>query len=582
MTTLDAKQAATEPSVSTEADSTPRTPGDPIELVLTHVRRLVRADAAILLGLDRDRSAFEPIASWFSSPELEAVLTPGTRRPYSRDKPWLSEAAIERGRPLLLPRLEDWEAAGHPRDGLVAAGGEQAWQLVRDGSVIACPVRTALGRTLGSLIVLSLDPRRRLGKQDLDVVTVIADLAALARERSELLGIQAERAQEEMLLKRAAESTSGTLEPDEVRRAVIAHAVRIARATQGRLSRIAPGSQRLVTIAEDGSGGDVDTSAVGEVVRTRAAIARGGASPTVHVPVELGPRLFGVLSLVREDGPEFDRDDLELVTKVARIAAAGLANAHDFQHERHLARTLTHGFVPAALPTVPGWDVGVLYEPADDQPTGGDLYGAWPLPSGDVALLIGDVAGKGIETAALSAMARFFIEARSWDCDAPAAVLEEANAMLHDRLPGDRFVTAFFGFLGRRQLRYVNAGHLAPIVLRADGTQSEAAADGLPLGIDEHPAYREHELELGADDVLVAFTDGIIEARREGKLLGADGLQRILRDVSTMTREPQALTELLHDKVRAWARGLSDDAAIVALRRRGLALVDDDGDGDEP
>jgi sigma-B regulation protein RsbU (phosphoserine phosphatase) len=196
------------------------------------------------------------------------------------------------------------------------------------------------------------------------------------------------------------------------------------------------------------------------------------------------------------------------------------------------------------------------------------------LPNGDVAVLIGDVAGKGIETAALSAMARFFIEARSWDCNDPAAVLEQASTMLASRLPGDRFVTAFFGFLGQRRLRYANAGHLAPIVLRADGTLAEAAVGGLPLGIDEGTGYEEQALELGPDDVLVAFTDGIIEARRGGRLLGGEGLRRILRDVGSMTREPQALTELLHDEVRAWARGLSDDAAIVALRRRSLSLVD--------
>ncbi len=59
-----------------------------------------------------------------------------------------------------------------------------------------------------------------------------------------------------------------------------------------------------------------------------------------------------------------------MVSKVARIAAAALANADAFQQERHLARTLTHGFVPESLPSVPGWDVAVLYEPADDQPTG--------------------------------------------------------------------------------------------------------------------------------------------------------------------------------------------------------------------
>jgi serine phosphatase RsbU (regulator of sigma subunit) len=260
-----------------------------------------------------------------------------------------------------------------------------------------------------------------------------------------------------------------------------------------------------------------------------------------------------------------------LVSKVARIAAAALANADAFQQERHLARTLTHGFVPESLPSVPGWDVGVLYEPADDQPTGGDLYGAWPLPNGCVGVVIGDVVGKGVETAALSAMARFFIEARSWDVEDPAAVLEQVNAMLCSRLPGDRFVTAFFGLLGESRLRYANAGHLAPLVLRSDATVSEAMAGGLPLGIDADPGYVVHELELGTDDILFGFTDGILEARREGELLGAEGLRRIVLEASAQTREPQALTELVHDDVRAWARGLSDDAAIVALRRRGVS-----------
>jgi serine phosphatase RsbU (regulator of sigma subunit) len=552
----------------------PRAPGDPLDLVLGHLRELLRVDAAILLGVDRERTRFEPIAAWFSSPDLEAALRPGMSRPYDRERPWLSEAALERGRPLLLPRLEDWEAAGNPRRGLVEATSDGSWELIRRGSAIACPIRSALGRTFGTLIVLSLDSRRTLGRQDLDVATVLADLAALARERSELLAEQAAQAREEILLKRAAESTAATLEPHEVEARAIEHAVDIARASHGQVSRVQPGSQRLTSVTDLDGDAQIDPGTVREVIRSRSPLALGeGTTPSVHVPIALGPRLFGVLSLVRDQGPEFTREEVDVVLKVARIAAGALANAHDFQQERHLARTLTHGFVPASLPTVPGWDVGVLYEPADDQPTGGDLYGAWPLPNGDVAVLIGDVAGKGVETAALSAMARFFIEARSWDCDDPAVVLEQASTMLQSRLPGDRFVTAFFGFLGRRRLRYANAGHLAPIVVRASGELSEASGGGLPLGVADGDGYETRELELGRDDVLVAFTDGLVEARRGGTLLGGDGLRRILQEASAMTREPQALTELLHDEVRAWARGLSDDAAIVALRRRGLALA---------
>jgi len=567
----DITQALTGPDGG--RDPARRIPGDPLDLVFEHLRRLVRADAAVLMSVDRERSTVEPSASWFSSTELHSALTPALTRPYDRNRPGLTEAALERGRPLLLPRLEDWEAAGFPREILTSASSEQAWELIRRASAICCPVRTSLGRTLGAIIVLSIDPLRPFGRTDLDTVTVLADLAALALERSEMLATEAARAREELLLKRAAEGTAGTLEPYEVERQIITHAIELLGADHGLLSRVQPGSQRLAAVAREGTA-TIDAATLAEVVRSRVPVATGGDVPAVHVPIELGPRMFGVLSLVRDDGREFGRDDLTLISKVARISAAALANADAFQQERHLARTLTHGFVPEALPSVPGWDVGVLYEPADDQPTGGDLYGAWPLPDGDVAVVIGDVVGKGVETAALSAMARFFIEARSWDVANPATVLEQVNTMLHSRLPSERFVTAFFGLLGQRKLRYANAGHLSPLVLRSDGRLSEAMAGGLPLGIDTDPGYVVHELELGTDDILFGFTDGILEARREGKLLGAEGLRRIVVEAAAMTREPQTLTELVHDDVRAWARGLSDDAAIVALRRRGLAAVD--------
>ena len=197
----------------THSTCSPPHPGDPLDLVFEHLRRLLRVDAAILMSVDRDRSAIEPSASWFSSIELQDALLPALTRPYDRGRPGLTEATLERGRPLLLPRLEDWEAAGYPREIVTSASSAHSWELIRRASAICCPMRTPLGRTLGAIIVLSIDPQRAFGRTDLDTVTVLADLAALALERSELLATEAAHAREELLLKRTAEGTAARSSP---------------------------------------------------------------------------------------------------------------------------------------------------------------------------------------------------------------------------------------------------------------------------------------------------------------------------------------------------------------------------------
>jgi serine phosphatase RsbU (regulator of sigma subunit) len=320
---------------------------------------------------------------------------------------------------------------------------------------------------------------------------------------------------------------------------------------------------------------------LGEVARTRtpcvstaadtgrwdpSALTAGRIGSFMHAPIELGPRLFGVISVAHEESGRFGEAELELLVKLARSSAAAIANAIDFERERRIARALTLGFVPTPLPETPGYEVGLLYAPASNEPAGGDVYGAWPLPGGGMAVLIGDVAGKGVETAALSAMVRFFIEARSWDSIRPSTVLAQANAVLSSRLSGDTFVTAFFGILSRVRIRWCNAGHHPPLLLRAAAGPRPLRGGGLPLGIDEAPAYGEGDLELRSGDVLFAYTDGMIEARREGETFGVGRLSRFV----ACHRElgPERLVGAAHDEVASWADGLSDDAVALALRRR--------------
>jgi GAF domain-containing protein len=564
-----------------------------LDRIIEHVRTLVRCDLATFQIVDPARTSIEPVASWFASPALEAALDPFLRRRYDRERPGLTEAALERGRPLLLPRLEDWEAAPRVLEAAREAMGEKeaesAWRLYSRCSVISCPVNASLGRTLGVLVIASIDEDRRLNRSDLRVVQALSDLASLALERSELLESEARRARHELLLKRASEEISASLEPADVYTRIVEHAVRVTGAGKALLTRLQPAGNELATAAYVGFSETMGRtrhalqgSMLGEVARTRRPyvsstldaegwnrrlVEAEGVGSFMHAPIELGPRLFGVLTVADEKADRFSERDLDLLVKLARSSAAGIANAMDFERERRIARALTLGFVPEALPEVPGFEVGLLYEPAANQPTGGDVYGAWGTPSGEVAVLIGDVAGKGVETAALSAMTRFFIEARAWETQSPAEVLEQANTMLRSRLPSDTFVTAFFGLLSSDGLRYCNAGHLSPILIRSDGGRGEIGGRGLPLGVEEEPEYRHSSLAFADGDLLFAYTDGLLEARRNGEVYGSERLGRAV-GAFDHARPLEHLVRHVHDEVAEWADGLDDDAVALALRRR--------------
>jgi GAF domain-containing protein len=554
--------------------------------LIDHVRTLLDVDGVAFLVVDSERRYIEPLADWYSSPVLRHAIEPANRRPYDPSRPGLVEYALERDRPLLLPRVEAWESAPEMLATAVDALGEERaarmWDAYRSASVIACPVKTAVGRSLGVLVVGSLPPKRSFATSELKTVQVLADLSALALERAQLLEAEGRRARGEVRLKRASEDMSSSLDLEDVYRSVVRHAAMVTGATRALLTRLNMRAGELRPVASvdltdelAGRRFALDAGVLGEVARSRTPTIRSdgddetwgeGTHSSMHAPIELGPRLYGVLSVAHEEEDRFGEEDLDLLVKLSRSSAAAIANAIDFQRERRIARALTLGFVPESVPEVEGYESGLLYAPAANEPAGGDVYGAWGLRGGEVAVLVGDVAGKGVETAALSAMVRFFIEARSWDMPCPRAVLEQASAMLQTRLPPDSFATAFLGILSPGQLRYCNAGHLPPLHV-AGGEARPLESHGLPLGVEESAEYQELALELAPKDLVFAYTDGLIEARRAGEVFGVDRLARFVSDHAAEL-SPQELVRSAHEEVASWADGLSDDAVALALRRR--------------
>jgi GAF domain-containing protein len=518
--------------------------------LVDHVRALTPAGAVTFVTVRDGR--VEHAAGW--------VAADWAREAFEA----LADGLAARARRLFLPRIDAWEVAPKLPAG---SAPPETW------SVAACPMRTEIGEMLGALVVASLDPARPLRRKDLGPVQVVADLAAVALERAALLEDEDRRVREEVRLKHAAEAVSGSLELEEVYGRVAEHAAEMTGASRALLTRRAPRSGELraaasVELSEDRAAPlSLDSERFGRIARTRRPeLETDGAGSLMHAPIEIGPRLYGVLTVAHRQPGRFGEGELRLLARFARSSAAAIANAIDFGRERRLARTLTMGFVPEPLPALPGYETGLLYAPALGEPTGGDVYGAWPLPGGDIAVLVGDVAGKGVENAALSAMVRFFVEARSWDARSPATVLDQANAMLMSRLPPDTFVTAFYGVLAPGRLLWSGAGHLPPLHVSGPCVQ-ELEPHGLPLGVDGKPGYGESELELAPGDLVFAFTDGLVEARRDSETYGAPRLAKL---VGTLAQSlvPEDLVGAVHDEITDWSGGLGDDAVALALRRR--------------
>jgi GAF domain-containing protein/GNAT superfamily N-acetyltransferase len=561
---------------------------DTLEQIVGQIRALLDVNGVAFVTVDRQRAEISPAAAWFATEEASHAFGPLLSRPYDPRRGGVTEAALEGGESLLIPCFEEWEGAAALRERLEESGFAGSWDWYRTASFISCPVRTSGGRTFGVLAISSNPPLPPLSEEDRRSVEVFARLAAIALERSELLEQEARRRREEWLLNRAQQAVSASLDLDGVYGAIIEQAAELTGATKVMLLRHDPAASELRVVAHSGFSERVARArfAVGEGMVGRVAetgvpyvsneadrelfipwvVKSEGVGSFMHVPITLARRLFGVLTASHDVPDRFGDGDLARLVDLAHGAAGAIANALDFQRERRIAQALTRGFVPGQPDVLAGLELGLVYEPVAHEVGGGDVFGVWTLPSGAVAILLGDVSGKGLEVAATSAMVRFFVEARAWDTERPAEVLAQTNLLVRRRLPRGGFVTAFFAVVQDGVMRYCNAGHPPPRILRAAGGEDELLGSGLPLGIEDEGGHTERELRLELGDTLFGATDGLLESRREGLFFGDAKLPELL-ERHGRALAPQAFAELVHTEAEAWSPRLNDDVVVLVLRR---------------
>lgn len=293
-----------------------------------------------------------------------------------------------------------------------------------------------------------------------------------------------------------------------------------------------------------------------------------GLSGCVFAPVSSRSSTLGVLCVARFAGrPPFTDGDVDVTVELAARAGLAVENADLYEQEHRVAETLQRAVLPSRLPEIPGADVAARYLPASAGiEVGGDWYDAFDLRDGRVGIVVGDVAGHGLRAAAAMGQLRNALRAYAVDGDPPGVVLHRLGRLLRDE-PEAPFATAIYGAYEPASGRVVlsNAGHPPPLLVAGGSPNHVAAATAPPLGVTEAPPAPDVELVLGPDDLLLLYTDGLVERRREHLDVGMARLVASL--ASHAADQPVAL--LCETVVADVLQGVpqEDDVCVLALRR---------------
>lgn len=499
-------------------------------------------------------------------------------------------AAVRTGTAVYLPSLDDAGPGFDAIRELSAGAGRRA--------AAALPLLVD-GRAVGA-IGLSFTAAQPFDAAQRGFLEAVSRHCAAALERARLLR-DAERAQDRLtFLADASDVLSSTLDPDEI----------LDRATALGVPRLAdwvaaylPEGDRLVLASIAHPDPDAVRAAVelaadepitidsghptavtfrsgrpqliprisvemldGLSVRRRHLLASLAVHSGIAAPIASRGEVVGVVAFALADPRRaHTSEDVAVAVQLGARIGVALENARLYERQHSVAEELQRAVLPERLPDIDGLELAARYLPASPGvEVGGDWYDAFALPDGRVGIVVGDVAGHGIHAAATMGQLRNALRAYAVDGDRPSVVLARLNQLLtaDDR---DHFATAVYAMYDpvTGEVTWANAGHPPPArPSHHHGFLQEPA--GIVLGVVPDITYEDGRTRLEAGELVLLYTDGLIEQPGEHLGAGMERLRVALADHATTPLEAvcdDAVDRTLGGRIRG------DDICLLAIRR---------------
>lgn len=296
-------------------------------------------------------------------------------------------------------------------------------------------------------------------------------------------------------------------------------------------------------------------------------------------PLFLKGKMIGLIACFNKKNEEgFSDDDKRLLSIIAAQSAQVIENARLYeqeqmlnriQEEHRLAAEIQNRLLPKSAPDIEGYDIAGVSYPA--KAVGGDYFDFIPIDNKRLAFCVADISGKGIPAALLMSNLQATIRTETLLMPQPCECLNRTNSVLYQNTQANKFATLFYAVLDCKShtIRYSNAGHNRPFLWRRNGEKQELTTAGMVLSMVEKGDYSEDKVSINSGDLLVIYSDGIIEAINENnEEYGEERLEEIAKHLKA--RNAREIVDKIIDNVNSFCgrQPQFDDMTLMVIKRK--------------